>query len=212
MKVLLVNGSPHPKGSTNRALEEVATTLQENGIETELVWIGNAPISGCLGCGQCRKNGHCIIEDIVVEVQKKANEFDGFIFGTPVHYASPSGNMLSFMDRLFYSQMGESGPFYMKPAATVVSTRRSGATATFDVMNKYYTISQMPVVSSSYWNNVHGNKEEETIQDEEGMLTMRNLGRNMAYLLKCIEAGKEKGVALPEKEPRKYTNFIRKNG
>lgn len=209
MKVLLVNGSPHPQGSTNRALEEVAITLQENGIETEIFWIGNKPISGCLGCGQCRKEKKCIIEDVVLEIQEKAKECDGFIFGTPVHYASPSGNMLSLMDRLFYSA---SGQFYMKPAATVVSTRRSGATAAFDVMNKYYTISQMPVVSSTYWNNVHGNAAEETIQDEEGMLTMRNLGRNMAYILKCLEAGKEKGVALPDREPRKFTNFIRKNG
>ena len=206
MKVLLVNGSPHPKGSTNRALEEVASTLEENGISTEIVWIGNKAISGCLGCGQCRKEKKCIIEDVVLEVQEKAKECDGFIFGTPVHYASPSGNMLSLMDRLFYSA---SGQLYMKPAATVVSTRRSGATSTFDVMNKYYTISQMPVVSSTYWNNVHGNEEDETIQDEEGMLTMRNLGRNMAYILKCMEAGKEKGVALPDREPRKFTNFIR---
>lgn len=205
MKVLLVNGSLHEKGCTYTALCEVEKALNANGVETELYWIGQTQKSGCKGCWACKKSGKCVIDDGVNEFVEKAESFDGFVFGSPVYYASAAGAMLSFMDRVFYS--GGKKLAY-KPAASVVSCRRGGASTTFDVLNKYYTINNMPVVGSNYWNEVHGNKPEEVLQDEEGLQTMRILGNNMAWLLKCIELGKQAGLA-PEKERKIMTNFIR---
>lgn len=211
MKVLLVNGSPHKSGCTNRALEEVAATLQKEGIETEMFWIGNKPIGGCITCKRCVQTGKCVFDDIVNTCREKAYEADGFVFGTPVHYGAASGNMTAFMDRLFYSELGgnQNKAFYLKPAAAVISARRAGTTATFDQMNKYFTIQEMPIVSSRYWNMVHGAVPEQVEEDLEGLYTMRVLGRNMAYLLKCQEAAKKAGVALPEREPAIFTNFVR---
>lgn len=210
MKVLLINGSPHKNGCTYTALSEVVKTFEEEGIETEIFWIRNKPIGGCIACKSCVKTGKCVFDDVVNECREKAREAGGFIFGTPVHYAAASGNMTAFMDRLFYSDFCGNGgtAFQFKPAATVTSARRAGTTATFDQMNKYYTISQMPIVSSRYWNMVHGTTPEEVKQDQEGMQVMRFLGRNMAYYLKCIEAGKNAGVNPPEQETVHFTNFI----
>jgi multimeric flavodoxin WrbA len=208
MKVLLVNGSPHEKGCTYTALSEVAGALEKQGIETEIFYIGREPISGCIGCGSCQKTGKCFRNDIVNEFIDKAAEIDGFVFGSPVHFASASGVLTSFMDRVFFSNM-RTGLLSYKPSAAVMSARRGGTTATFDQINKYFTISNMPIVSSQYWNMVHGSKPEDVKQDLEGMQTMRTLGNNMAWLLKCIEAGKTAGVSLPEKEVRAITNFIR---
>jgi multimeric flavodoxin WrbA len=206
MKVLLVNGSGHAKGCTYTALEEVAGALEKNGIETEIIQVGVEPIAGCIGCGACLKTGKCFREDGVNEFVEKAKTADGFVFGSPVHYASASGMITSFLDRAFY---GKSALFQGKPGACVVSCRRGGASAAFDQLNKYFTINCMPVVSSQYWNQVHGNTPEEVKQDLEGMQTMRTLGNNMAWLLKCIEAGKAAGVSFPEREPGVKTNFIR---
>lgn len=211
MKVLLVNGSPHKEGCTYTALCEVAQTLKNEGIDTEIFWIGNKPIGGCIACLKCREKGECVFQDVVNEFRKKAYEADGFVFGSPVHYAAASGNMTAIMDRLFYSELGGNGnqAFYMKPAAAVVSARRAGTTVTFDQLNKYFTIQEMPIVSSRYWNVIHGANAEQAKQDAEGLYTMRVLGRNMAYLLRCQEAAKKAGVPLPEKEPAIFTNFIR---
>ena len=206
MKVLLVNGSPHAQGCTYTALCEVAAALEKQGIETELFQVGTKPISGCLGCGACIKTGKCVIDDVVNEFVEKAKDADGFVFGSPVHYAGASGAITSFMDRAFY---GKGAVYANKPATAVMSCRRGGATATLDQLNKYFTISNMPVVSAQYWNMVHGNRPEEVKQDLEGMSTMRNLGHNMAWLLKCIEAGKATEIGLPEAEPKVRTNFIR---
>lgn len=211
MKVLLVNGSPNEKGCTYTALTEVASTLKKEGVEAEIFWIGIKPISGCIACRKCKEKGNCIINDKVNEFRALAQNADGFIFGTPVHYAAASGAMTSFMSRVFYSEsLGNGGKaFYLKPAAAVVSARRGGNTAAFDQINKYFTIQQMPVISSCYWNMVYGAKSEEVLQDAEGLYTMRNLARNMAYFLKCKEAGIKAGVALPTQESRVFTNFIR---
>lgn len=206
MKVLLVNGSPKANGCTYTALCEVAGALEKNGVETEIVQVGSAPVAGCIGCGACARTGRCFVEDGVNEFVEKAKEADGFVFGTPVHYAAASGAMTSFLDRAFY---GKGAVFAGKPGAAIVSCRRGGASAAFDQMNKYFTISNMPVVSSQYWNQVHGNTPEEVKQDEEGMQTMRTLGSNMAWLLSCIEAGKAAGITFPEREPAVKTNFIR---
>ena len=205
MKVLLVNGSCHEKGCTYTALAEVAKALNENGVETEIYQLGGKKISGCNGCWACKKIKKCVVEDGVNEFVEKAAEFDGFVFGSPVYYASASGNLVSFMDRVFYS----GGKFLAyKPAAAVVSCRRAGASTTFDVINKYFTINNMPIVGSNYWNEIHGNTAEEAAQDEEGLQTMRVLGTNMAWLLKCLQLGKEAGVE-PVKERKIMTNFIR---
>lgn len=211
MKVLLVNGGPHKEGCTYMALCEVAKTLNEEGIETEIFWIGNKPIGGCIACKACVKTGKCVFDDVVNRFREKAYEADGFIFGSPVHYAAASGNLTAFMDRLFYSEVGGNGnkAFYMKPAAAVVSARRAGTTATFDQINKYFTIQEMPIVSSRYWNMVHGATAEQVKEDAEGLYTMRVLGRNMAYLLRCQEAARNAGVVLPEKEAPIFTNFVR---
>ena len=209
MKVLMINGSSHKNGCTFTALSEAAKALNEQGIETEIIQTGTAPIRDCTACGACRKNGgKCAFgdEDMVNEIIEKAKEADGFIFGTPVYYAHPSGRILSLLDRLFYAGGAN---FAYKPGAAVASARRSGTTASFDVLNKYFTISKMPVVSSLYWNNIHGGAPGEALKDEEGLQTMRNLGRNMAYILKCMELGKENGIEPPKPERTYKTSFIR---
>lgn len=207
MKVLLLNGSGHAKGCTFTALQEVEGALKKNKVETEIIQIGGNPIAGCIGCGACKSTGKCFREgDGVNEFVEKAKQADGFVFGSPVHYASSSGMLTSFLDRVFY---GKSSIFQGKPGACVVSCRRGGASATFDQINKYFTINCMPVVSSQYWNMVHGNTPEEVRQDLEGMQTMRTLGNNMAWLLQCIEAGRNAGIYFPEREPAVFTNYIR---
>ena len=202
-KVLLLNGSPHTKGCTARALEEVIKALNEEGVETELIQIGKDEVAGCKACGFCARNGKCVIDDKVNEVAPKFEEADGLIIGSPVYYASPNGTALAFMDRLFYSA---GYPKQMKVGAAVVSARRGGNTATFDALNKYFTISGMPVVSSTYWNQVHGFTAEDVEKDIEGLQTMRNLGRNMAFLIRAIAAEKEKS-GLPLEEHDVYTSF-----
>jgi multimeric flavodoxin WrbA len=206
MKVILVNGSAHQKGCTYTALCEVEKVLNANGIETEIFQLGAEPLAGCIGCCACTKTGRCFRQDCVNEFVEKAKDADGFVFGSPVHYAAASGSITSFLDRAFY---GKSSIYRGKPGAVVVSCRRGGASAAFDQLNKYFTISSMPIVSSSYWNQVHGTNSEEVQQDAEGMQTMRNLGSNMAWLLKCIEAGKQNGLDFPEQEAGSRTNFIR---
>jgi multimeric flavodoxin WrbA len=205
MKVLLVNGSPHEKGCTNRALEEVAKTLREEGIETSIFWIDKKPLPGCMDCQGCGRSGRCVFNDKVNEFKDLAENADGFIFGSPVHYASVGGAMRCFMDRLFYSGGAH---FYLKPAAAVISARRAGTTAAFDQLNKYFTISQMPVISSCYWNMVHGAEPAEVEKDAEGLQVMRTLGRNMAWFLRCKEAAQKAGVQPPKQEERVWTNFI----
>ena len=206
MKVFLVNGSPHQHGCTDRALREVASALEQGGIETELFWIGSKPIGGCIGCKACRTLGKCAFDGIVNEFAEKLDSADGFVFGSPVHYAAASGNMTSFLDRLFYSA---SEKMRGKPAAVVVSARRGGTTAAYDQLLKYPGITQMPIISSCYWNMVHGQTPNEVEQDEEGLRTMRVLGHNMAYFLHCLAAGRAAGVPLPPEEPPARTNFIR---
>lgn len=210
MKVILVNGSPHEKGCTYTALKEIAKTLNENSIETEIFWIGTKPIAGCIACGTCVAKGKCVFDDVVNKFVEKAKNADGFVFGSPVHYAGATGAITSFMDRVFYSAScsGNSNVFKFKLAATICSARRAGTTATYDQLNKYFGISQMPIISSRYWNMVHGKNLEDVKKDEEGMQIMRILGRNMAYYLKCIEAGKKMGVELPEEEKTIFTSFI----
>lgn len=210
MKVILVNGSPHEKGCTCTALETVAKTLNEEGIETEIFQLGTQPVVGCTACGGCAETGRCVFTDRVNDFLDLAEKADGFVFGSPVHYASAGGAIVSFMDRAFFAGSNSGAlPFYLKPAAAVVSARRAGTTAAFDQLNKYFTISQMPVVSSRYWNMVHGAKPEDVAQDLEGLQIMRVLARNMAWLLKCKEAGKKAGVPLPEREEIIRTSFIR---
>lgn len=205
MNVLMINGSPNTKGCTYTALSEVAETLHQEGIETEIIQIGNKDIRGCIGCRQCKKTGACVFSDIVNEIAPKFAACDGIIIGSPVYYASANGTLVSFIDRLFYSTSCDKT---MKAGAAVVSCRRGGASATFDELNKYFTISGMPVVSSQYWNSVHGNTPEEVRQDAEGMQIMRTLGKHMAFLMKSIQLGKET-FGLPEKEEHVFTNFIR---
>ena len=207
MKVLLINGSPRVKGCTFTALSEVAKALEENGIETEIAQIGNKAIRGCIGCGGCAGKGRCVFDDDVTnEMIAKVKEADGIVIGSPVYYSSPNGNLISMLDRLFYA----GGDFLVhKPAAAVASARRAGTSATLDDLQKYFTIKQMPIVSSTYWNMVHGSCSEDVLKDEEGLQTMRNLGRNMAWLLKCIENGKNNDILPPEAETGSKTNFIR---
>lgn len=209
MKVLLVNGSPHEHGCTYTALEEISKTLIDEGIETEFFQIGTSPLSGCIACMNCLKAGKCVFDDKVNEFLSIAPAADGFIFGSPVHYAAASGAITSFLDRVFYTNMcSGKNSFYLKPGAAIVSARRAGTTAAFDQLIKYFTISQMPVISSRYWNMVHGTIPEEVQKDLEGLQTMRILGRNMAWFLKCKEAGIKAGVPLPKTEETKITNFI----
>lgn len=206
MKVLMLNGSPKANGNTYTALLEIGKQLNKENIEYEIVQIGGAPMRDCIGCGRCTENG-CIFSDGGVnEFIAKAKEADGFVFGTPVYYAHPSGRILSFLDRAFYSG---SGAFKFKPAASVAVARRAGTTASFDCLNKYFGISQMPVAGSTYWNNVHGAVPGEVSFDEEGMRTMRNLARNLAWMIRCFDAGKKNGIPLPETETGNKTNFIR---
>ena len=210
MKVLLVNGSPHEKGCTYTALKEVTKTLNTDGIETEIFQIGTKPLSGCTACKSCIKTGRCVFNDKVNEFLEIAGDFDGYIFGSPVHFASASGAITSFMDRVFYVDLcSGKQSFYLKPAAAIVSARRAGTTATFDQLNKYFTIMQMPIISSRYWNMVHGHTPEDVEKDIEGLQIMRILGRNMAFFLKCKEAGIKAGIPYPEKEESTLTNFIR---
>ncbi len=206
MKVLLLNGSSHRAGCTFTALEEISLVLNKEKIETEIYQLGNPELRDCSACQACKRLGKCVYNDDVNIFVEKARSCDGFIFGTPVYYAHPTGRILSFLDRAFYA--GASA-FAYKPAAAVVSARRSGTTATFDVMNKYFSINNMPIVTSQYWNNIHGNAMEEARQDEEGMQTMRLLGRNMAWMLKCIESGKKMGILKPVPDEKIRTNFIR---
>ena len=205
MKVILINGSPNAKGCTYTALEEVSKTLKSEGIETEIIHVGHKDIRGCIGCRQCKTKGKCVFNDIVNDIAPKFKECDGIVIGSPVYFASANGTLVSFIDRLFYSMTADKT---MKVGAAVVSCRRGGNSATFDELNKYFTISQMPIASSQYWNMVHGNSPEEVQQDLEGLQTMRTLGKNMAFLIKSIKLGK-KEFGLPEKEEHKFTNFIR---
>ncbi|WP_298068293.1 flavodoxin family protein [uncultured Mailhella sp.] len=206
MKVLLVNGSPRPKGCTFTALSEVASELERQGVEAQIFQLGAQPVAGCIACGKCAILGQCFRDDKVNEFLSLASEADGFVFGSPVYFASVAGQLECFLDRVFYAG-GEL--FTNKPGAVVVSCRRGGASAAFDQLNKYFGIRNMPVVSSNYWNQVHGFTPEDVRQDLEGLATMRQLGRNMAWMLKCFEAGKKAGVPLPEAEPTVRTNFIR---
>ena len=210
MKVLLVNGSPNEKGCTYTALSEVAGALNKEGIETDIFHIGKQPIAGCIACRKCGELKKCVFDDKVNEVLKIVKDYDGYIFGSPVHYASASGLMAAFMDRMFYVDLRSGAKsFYLKPAASVVSARRAGTTATLDQLNKYYQLMEMPMISSQYWNMVHGAIPEEVKKDEEGLQVMRTLGKNMAFHLKCKEAGLKAGVSFPEKEEKLWTNFIR---
>lgn len=206
MKVLLLNGSPRPNGNTARALKEVADTLMGEGIEVEVIHVGHLPIRGCVACGTCYTKGACVFDDIVNELAPKLEACDGLVIGSPVYYASANGTLISLLDRLFYSTHFDKR---MKVGASVVVARRGGCSATFDEMNKYFTIAGMPVVSSQYWNMVHGAKPGEAEMDAEGLQTMRTLGHNMAFLLRSIALGREK-YGLPQKEEKKErTNFIR---
>ena len=205
MKVLLVNGSSRANGCTHVALSEAARALSEEGISTEMIFIGNKPLPDCIACHKCRETGKCVFDDVANELAAKAGTADGFVFGSPVYYAHPSARLLTVMDRAFYSGGRH---FAFKPAAAVLSARRAGTTASFDVINKYFTICSMPVVSSTYWNHVYGAQPEEVQGDKEGLMTMYNLGKNMAWLLKCIRLGAENGLPHPENQ-KVLTNFIR---
>ena len=205
LKVLLINGSPNAKGCTYTALSEVAGILEQEGISTELIHVGTRDIRGCIASRSCKRKGTCVFDDIVNEVSPKLAACDGIVVGSPVYYASANGTLTAFLDRLFYSCPADKT---MKVGAAVVSARRGGCSATFDQLNKYFTISGMPVASSQYWNSVHGNTPQEVLQDEEGLQVMRTLGRNMAFLIKSIALGKE-ALGLPTKEERIATNFIR---
>lgn len=204
MKALLINGSPHAKGCTYTALSELKHTLEAEGIETELIHVGNQDVRGCIACGQCRKLGKCVFDDVVNEVASKLAEADALVIGAPVYYSSPAGGAISFMDRLFFSTFNVDKT--MKVGAAVVTCRRGGNTASFDVLNKYFSISGMPIASSQYWNMVYGGSAEEVLKDAEGLQTMRTLGRNMAFMIKSIQLGKQQ-FGLPEKEPTTFTNF-----
>ena len=210
MKVILVNGSPHEKGCTYTALQTVAETLNEEGIESVIFQLGSKPLAGCTACGGCVQTGRCVFTDRVNDFLGLAPGADGFVFGSPVHYASAGGAIVSFMDRAFFAgSNSKEGLFALKPAAAVVSARRAGTTAAFDQLYKYFTISQMPIISSRYWNMVHGTKPEDVAKDLEGLQIMRVLARNMAWFLKCKEAGKKAGVPFPKREETIRTNFIR---
>lgn len=211
MKVLLFNGSPHKNGCTYTALEEISKTLSEEGIDSEIYQIGIEPVAACRACYACAKIGRCVINDRVNDFIDYASEFDGFIIGAPVHYASACGGAVAFLDRAFFTafQTGRGDIFLHKPGAAVVSARRAGTTATFDQLNKYFTITQMPIISGRYWNMVHGATAEDVKKDLEGLQNMRILARNMAWHLKCREAAEKAGVEMPKTEDVVFTNFIR---
>lgn len=206
MKALLVNGSPRPNGCTFTALTELRNTLESEGIEVELIHVGNKNIRGCIACRKCASTGKCVFDDIVNEVAPKLAEADAFVIGAPVYFSSPAGGAISFMDRLFFSTLHTDKT--MKVGAAVVTCRRGGNTASFDVLNKYFTMTGMPVASSQYWNMVYGGSAEDVRQDAEGLQTMRTLGRNMAFMMKSIQLGKEQ-FGLPQKEQPTFTNFHR---
>lgn len=205
MKVLLINGSPHERGCTYTALIEVAVTLEKHRIYTEILNLDRQTTAGCAACGSCRKTGECMYQDMVNEIGSKLDEYDALVLGSPVYYAGPNGQFLAFLDRLFYCYGKKLAG---KPGAAVVSCRRGGASTAFDQLNKYFAISNMPIVTSQYWNQVHGNTPEEVRKDKEGLQTMRTLGENMAWLLKSIEAGKNAGILPPKYEEQIRTNFI----
>lgn len=210
MKVLLVSGSPHKEGCTYTALCEVSNALNQNGIDTDMFWITNKPISGCIACHRCDDLNKCVLQDSVNEFLEIAKDYDGFVFGTPVHWGGASGALTSFLDRAFYADLnGKGNRFYLKPAAAVVSARRAGTTATWDQINRYFALMQMPIITSRYWNIVHGATPEQVKQDLEGIQTMRILGNNMAFFLKCKEMGEKVGIPAPNKEDFVFTNFIR---
>ncbi len=206
MKVLLLNGSANVKGNTYQALEAIAKQLKEDGIDSEIFQLGGKPIRDCIGCGQCNDKGCVFTDDLVNEFVAKAKEADGFVFGTPVYYAHPSGRVLSFLDRVFFSS-GKA--FAFKPGASLAIARRGGTTASFDVMNKYFGISQMPIAGSTYWNIAHGGVPGQVMQDGEGVQTMVNLAKNLAWMMKCFEAGQKAGITLPDTTKDVWTNFIR---
>lgn len=206
MKVLMLNGSAHQRGNTYDALEEIGKTLEQEGIDYEIFQMGGGPVRDCIGCGKCSEKGCVFDDDLVNEFVAKAKAADGLVIGTPVYYAHPSGRVQAFLDRVFYSS---GRAFAFKPGAAVAVARRGGTSASFDVLNKYFGISQMPIAGSTYWNLVHGCVPGEAKQDAEGLQTMRNLARNLAWLLKCFEAGKKAGVELPKTERGQQTNFIR---
>ena len=205
MKVLMINGSPHARGTTWTALHEMEKIFLAEGVEVEMLQVGHLPIRGCTACRKCRELGKCVFDDLVNEAAEKLAECDGLVVGSPVYYASANSTLTAFLDRLFFSCPHD---LTMKVGASVAAARRGGLTATFDQLNKYFTISGMPVASGQYWNGIHGNNREEAEQDGEGMQMMRTLARNMAFLMKSIQLGKE-AYGLPEKEPRVGTNFIR---
>lgn len=209
LRVLLFNGSPHKEGCTYTALKEISDTLKEEGIESHIFHVGNEAISSCRACGACTKLGKCVIDDKVNEFVELAQNYDGYIIGSPVHYASSSGATVAFLDRAFYSA-SRSGKkiFPHKPGAAIASARRAGTTATIDQLNKYFTINQMILVSGRYWNMVHGRTPDDVHKDVEGMQNMRFLARNMAWVLKCIESGKSNGINPPTQEDVVYTDFI----
>lgn len=204
-KVLLINGSPHEFGCTYTALKEIGDTLGKNGVESQLLYLGKAPVAGCIACGKCGETGRCVFDDKVNEVLEKLDEYGGIVVGSPVYYAGPAGQLCAFLDRLFYCSEDRMAG---KLAASVVSCRRGGASAAFDRLNKYFGISNMHIVGSQYWNQVHGFTPDDVRRDQEGLQTMRTLAQNMAWLLKSIEAGREKGVPLPQYEERLRTHFI----
>ena len=206
MKVLLVNGSPNQDGCTYTALCQVAAGLKDEGVESEILQLGADSINDCMDCGFCCENDCCAINDVVNEVADKLDQYDGFVFGSPVYYAAPSSRVTAFLDRLFFSAGAK---MQCKPGAAIVSCRRGGSSAALDRLNKYFTINNMPVASSSYWNMVHGTQPSDVLQDEEGMHTMYTLGQNMAWLIKCINAGKDVGIDKPEYKEKAWTNFIR---
>lgn len=206
MKVLLINGNPNKEGCTYTALKELESTLNAGGIETEILYLGKKPIAGCIACGVCMRTGFCFRDDIVRDIQKRLDEFDGIVIGSPVYYSAPTGQLVAFLNRLFYATEGRMAG---KIGAAVVSCRRGGASATFEQLNQYFTICNMPIVSSQYWNSVHGFTPSDVQKDKEGLQTMRTLGQNMVWLLKCIESGGKNGVEKPVYEPRVRTHFIR---
>lgn len=209
LKVLLVNGSPHKDGCVRTALSEIAIALDKEDVKSDVFWIGNQALAGCIGCGSCIGKRKCFREDVVSQFVQIMDNYDGFIFGTPVHYAGASGGLTSFLDRVFFIDEFNGEHFAGKPAAAIATCRRSGATAALDQLNKYMTDCNMPIVPSQYWNVVHGNTPDEIRRDAEGLQTMRTLARNMAWMLKCFSLGKEHGIAFPVHEKHTMTNFIR---
>jgi multimeric flavodoxin WrbA len=212
MKVLLVNGSSHAAGTTMKALNEMIKVFESAGVESEVIQLGGKPIADCLQCNVCQKTGKCVFKDDGVnDFVEKAYKADGFVFASPTYYAHPSGRLLSFLDRAFYSSCRDEvyDAFKFKPGAAVVTARRGGTSTSYDVINKYFGIAQMPVVTSTYWNHVHGMTAEDADQDEEGLQVMRNLARNMIWMMKACAAAKESGIDLPKTETEAFTNFIR---